>query len=703
MKTVTTLLVFLIFNQTLLAQYGKDGSETISASDVILNRYTTLADNANTGSATITVNTINNLNGTANDPTTNNPYTYNPYTTDALSSGDLLMIIKMQGASINTANDANYGSITNYNNTGAYELFEVQSVSGNTITLKTFLTKTYTVGVTNRVQVIRIPRLSSLTINSAAILTAPAWSSTYTGGVIALEVQGDAIMNGTITADGKGFRGGALDNEYNDPLATAFTDYVYLSAIYGGEKGESIAGYQTDYVVQNGRFGRGAPANGGGGGNTHNSGGGGGANSGGINTWTGTGNPDNTDPTWASAWNLETLAGNFASSTSSGGGRGGYSYSRQNKDALNDKPGSSVWQGDDRKNIGGFGGRPLDYSTAPLFMGGGGGAGDANQSSGSAGANGGGIIYLTVTGNLSGSGNINANGSNAANSTNFHKDALGGGGGGGAIKLNVQGTITNIRLSANGGNGGNQLISNKDSEAEGPGGGGGPGYISVTGNPTIIMNNMGGVNGTTTSGGLEEFPPNGATRGGTPLPVQYITYQPLENIPLPVTFDCFNLKTQSTNRLQITWMAYDEFNVRHYELQESLDKVLWKAAYTQRATPITDPAKEYVISIPLPQTATYYRIKAVDNNGSYQLSCIKYFKPARANDITVTQTASTINIYHKEKITSLKVYNILGQDMKLPLDGGSVLSILNLSELKKGIYILKIKSDNEELTHKFLR
>jgi hypothetical protein len=309
-----------------------------------------------------------------------------------------------------------------------------------------------------------------------------------------------------------------------------------------------------------------------------------------------------------------------------------------------------------------------------------------------------------MTGNLSGTGTITANGGNAASTTDPYIDGVGGGGGGGAIKLNIQGTITEISLSANGGNGGSQPITSAhENEAEGPGGGGGPGYIAVTGTPTITMNTVGGANGVTTSRGLTEFTPNGATRGGTASAATGNTFQPIQSPILPVTFDCFNLKTLSSNRLQFDWMAYDEVNVRHYELQESLDKVTWKAIYTQSATPDADPVKEYVISIAQPQTASFYRIKAVDNDGSFMFSCIKYFKPAHTKNITVTQTASVINIYHKEKITSLKVYNILGQDMKLPVYGGSMLSSMNLSELKKGMYFLKIKSGNEEMVHKFLK
>jgi hypothetical protein len=70
-----------------------------------------------------------------------------------------------------------------------------------------------------------------------------------------------------------------------------------------------------------------------------------------------------------------------------------------------------------------------------------------------------------------------------------------------------------VVLNALGGRGGNQLVTSN--EAEGPGGGGGGGYIASA--ATLTRTITGGVNGTTTSSALTEFPPNGATRGGIGL------------------------------------------------------------------------------------------------------------------------------------------------------------------------------------------
>nr|MBA3900856.1 PKD domain-containing protein [Bacteroidota bacterium] len=496
-KIVHLTLIAYFFAIPAYSQKGKDGNKIITTANSIVNEFTTLTANANAGTNNLSVtdNSLNN-NGVFNGP---------------LAAGDLLMIIQMQGASIKgNVNDSTWGSLTAYNNSGLYEFQEVFSISStNTITLSCPLQNSYT--ATGKVQVIRVPRLLSLTINNGGSLTTLAWNGT-TGGVLPVEINGPTIINtgGSINVTGRGFRGGGVNNISSIPGSGVYSS---LNAQDGGEKGESIAGFQADYNIAGGFYSRGAPANAGGGGNAHNSGGGGGANAGIIQDYNGNGNPDVTNLNWINAWNLE--YNGFANSTSTGGGKGGYTFALNNEDALITGPGAAAWGGDRRENTGGKGGRPLDYSTGRIFLGGGGGSGDANDgNTGPAGA-GGGIVYLLSYSSISGEGQINANGANAANTTGLGIDAASGAGGGGAVILNAAGIISGISVNANGGNGGNQIYNSTINpfESEGPGGGGGGGYIAIS-NGTVLRMANGGQNGLTNAAGVTEFPPNGATAGG---------------------------------------------------------------------------------------------------------------------------------------------------------------------------------------------
>lgn len=517
-RTYFLLSFFLLVSCIAFAQRSKDGAKIVSTANNIVNEYTTLTANAAAGASTITV-----ANSTLN---TNGRFP------GALAPGDLIMIIQMQGATILGAPDlftpgigfpydSTWGAITNYNEAGNNEFAEVYSIpNGTSITLDCPLINNYTSA--GRVVVVRVPRYSSLTVNAGGSLTCDTWLGSI-GGVCAIEVENNTTINagGSIDVTGKGFRGAQLlENQTNFGLVFSASTFPQD----GAEKGEGIAGYQNDYTANGGMYMRGAPANGGGGGNAHNAGGGGGANGGNPLLWNGHGMPDNSIAGWTAAWNLQ-YAG-FAAQISTGGGQGGYSCSDDNQDATITGPNNGAWLCDQRRSNGGFGGRPLDYSTGRLFLGGGGGSGDQNDNWGGRGGNGGAMIYLMNYGTVSGAGQIISNGNNGVNTSGTPavngtagRDGAGGAGAGGTIIVNSVGTISGISITANGGNGGNQAITKgafffgAENEAEGPGGGGSGGYIAIS-NGAPIRTANGGANGTTNSDGLTEFLPNGATQGG---------------------------------------------------------------------------------------------------------------------------------------------------------------------------------------------
>jgi uncharacterized repeat protein (TIGR01451 family) len=423
-----------------------------------------------------------------------------------IAAGDLLLVIQMQGADIESSNTDAYGdgvagglatgSLTNANFlAGQYEYVVAATalpLGGGALTLTTGLKKSYqnanATGTTGqrRFQVVRIPQYQNLTISGTV---APvAWNGSV-GGILALDVTGQlAFASGAkIDASGLGFRGGAGQRLLGASSGYTGTDYRAAAAAPGttigahAMKGEGTVGTPR-YVnsgtalldtgfdgYPGGSAGRGAPGNAGGGGdtsspldNTQNSGGGGGANG-------------------------------------ARGGRGG-----------------NAWQSN--AVVGGELGSPFSVpSTSRLILGGGGGAGVTNDGTGtgptlgyaSSGAAGGGIV-LVRTGSVAGVGTILANGASANNTV--QNDGSGGGGAGGAILVTANNTasLSSLTLAANGGNGGTNTGTNiNGSEVHGPGGGGGGGIVLTNAAPSSASV-VGGANGTTHTG--VAF---GATAGGT--------------------------------------------------------------------------------------------------------------------------------------------------------------------------------------------
>jgi uncharacterized repeat protein (TIGR01451 family) len=432
--------------------------------------------------------------------------------TTTIKTGDLLLVIQMQSATIVTDNGSDYGDgvtgdpaygSTALNNTGNYEFVTATSslknnqggtinISGagvnggllysyfNNIATSTQGAQTY--------QVIRVPQYTSATLNSK--LAALPWNGTV-GGVLAIDVQNQLVLGGTVALDGDGFRGGG-GRILTGATGLASTDYVSLSTQNAnGSKGEGIAGTPAyiaplpanitstttatataqNYVegIPAGSYARGAPGNAGGGAtdgnpasNNENSGGGAGGN-GGI------------------------------------GGNGGFAW-------------SSAGIG------GGFGGYLFPATTSSLAMGGGGGAGTSNDGSYytgtgggadcgtnctgiySSGAPGGGIAIIRA-GYVTGTGTITSNGATALSVEN---DGGGGGGAGGSILFySNTGTLGGLTADANGGSGGHtwetQTPGAFPGNRHGPGGGGAGGVIFLSSAPAGTPSVTGGANGYSTT------------------------------------------------------------------------------------------------------------------------------------------------------------------------------------------------------------
>ncbi|HEY6728357.1 MAG TPA: hypothetical protein VI197_30310 [Polyangiaceae bacterium] len=474
------------------AVLAEDGDATLADGNNVLNGYAALASSVSSGATSLTVDDASTLAVTG---------------LGALAPGDLILLYQAQGASISTDDEASYGAISDFGGAGSFELVEVSAVDGNSIELSCALSRTY--ATEGNAQVVRVPQFQTLTVSAAATLTGMAWNGTR-GGVVAVHAS-SLVLDGTVTASALGFRGGATDNVSSD-FNTDVTTYVSASSAAGGQKGESIAGAALDLPA--GAYGRGAPANAGGGGNSHNAGGGGGAGAKGALSWTGQGIMLNS-VTGSAAWALDPVvvanAGILANSD--GGGRGGYTYGADDQNALAVNPGSPSWDGNLRRERGGLGGRSLTPDIASqLFFGGGGGAGDGNNGGAGAGGRGGGLVLL-IADSVSGSGVVLASGSSGSNTSAAHNDAPGGGGGGGSIVIQA-GSLSGISAAVTGGAGGNQLITND--ESEGPGGGGGGGFIAYRGG-ALATNVAGAPGGTSSSDALTEFPTNGATAGSAGL------------------------------------------------------------------------------------------------------------------------------------------------------------------------------------------
>lgn len=90
---------------------------------------------------------------------------------------------------------------------GTYQRNTISSYTAGTITLVEPLNATYTSGA----QVLVMKQYTDVTVDSTKTWTAKAWTGSV-GGILAFICNGTVTVNGTISANGRGFRGGNAGN-----------------------------------------------------------------------------------------------------------------------------------------------------------------------------------------------------------------------------------------------------------------------------------------------------------------------------------------------------------------------------------------------------------------------------------------------------------------------------------------------------------
>ena len=566
---------------------------------------------------------------------------------DSFDIGDKVLLIQMQGASINESNDANFGNISSIGNAGNYELNYICAKAGDTITLTLGLNNTY--DVPGNVQLIKIPFYEDATVSST--LTAKAWDGT-TGGVLAIDVSGTLTLNSNIDVSGKGFRGGAVQY-LPEPWwggGCNHTNYFYSNNDYrGAYKGEGLKITSGSLVA-----GKGKNSNGGGGGNHHNTGGGGG--------------------------------GNFGT-----GGNGGV---KQGSNCNGTNPG-----------IGGL----SVSNTYKIFLGGGGGSGDDNNNQGSSGANGGGIILISANAIEANNNYIRSNGNNA--NFSLSDGAGGGGAGGTIfLDISNYGT-TPINIEVRGGNGGNSSRWDTYCMGPGGGGGGGVLLMTSSSTPSnISLNTSGGLNGvvdvsTTAPCSLTTGGASPGTNGGLLLDVT-LFQSPNTcagcTIPLlPVTWKTFTAKAIS-KKVQLNWSVAMEENLDHYVVERSSNG----ADFIAIATVAPNSSKSYGFMDEDPHFGyNYYRIKNIDKDGSHGYSVVKkvHFQSLlqQINIIPNPVSEGTIKL----ELTALGegsavvfIFNSIGQVMKqlqIELKEGLNQQSIELNALPAGVYPVQVHTEDQ--------
>ncbi len=192
---------------------------------------------------------------------------------------------------------------------------------------------------------------------------------------------------------------------------------------------------------------------------------------------------------------------------------------------------------------------------------------------------------------------------------------------------------------------------------------------------------------------------------GTELFMDDVSLNNLGNI-LPLQLTSFVAALHTNNDVQLNWETADELNVKNIEVQRSTDAINFNTIAMVNAQ--NKLQNSYIFNDKIYGNALfYYRLKIVDNDGSFKYSKLQAVKnkilknSAYILENPVKDNITLVNLSLKKCMLSL----LNGNGMEISRKAYNNISStqLDISTLSSGLYFLKIVSPESNETLKFIK
>jgi len=179
----------------------------------------------------------------------------------------------------------------------------------------------------------------------------------------------------------------------------------------------------------------------------------------------------------------------------------------------------------------------------------------------------------------------------------------------------------------------------------------------------------------------------------------------IENAGLPVELSFFK-GNYFNNNVNLFWRTETEVNNYGFEIERSADNTLWETiGFVEGHGNSNSPKEyEYIDSDIMRSDRYYYRLKQIDNDGTYEYSNVVSVEIGRPNDYHLSQNfpnpfnPMTIISYSIPEIefVTLNVFDVLGNEIVTLVNeekaAGSYKIEFGGSELTSGIYFYKLQA-----------
>jgi hypothetical protein len=189
--------------------------------------------------------------------------------------------------------------------------------------------------------------------------------------------------------------------------------------------------------------------------------------------------------------------------------------------------------------------------------------------------------------------------------------------------------------------------------------------------------------------------------GGYTLQVNAGNVQLVKNVVLPLRFISFTAK-QEANDVRLNWVTDNEINTSHFDVERSSDGVRYEKI-GQVASANTGGTHNYSFTDAQPlQGTSYYRLKQVDINGSFEYSSVQRVVKNTSKEIIVlaNPVASQLQLRNVVQGTRLIIVDATGRHVMAQTWNGIGVDVQKLSS---GVYTILVDERNGRVAKQFIK
>lgn len=179
--------------------------------------------------------------------------------------------------------------------------------------------------------------------------------------------------------------------------------------------------------------------------------------------------------------------------------------------------------------------------------------------------------------------------------------------------------------------------------------------------------------------------------------------------PLPIELIEFTATLQESKQTNLSWATSSEKNNDFFTLEKSLDGINWFEIGRVKGIGTAETVTNYsFIDVNTVEGIQFYRLKQTDFDGKFSYSN-KVFVNINAQpskvDVFPVPAKNTLNLnlnFELNDIATIVIYNAMGQKV-IETQSTTASATIDISELKSGIYVVKIAAEGQMIQTKFIK